>query len=59
LKFNRNYEMNKTHKTTIVVSQKTKSQLGKLGNIGDSFDSVITSLLEHSDKCDYFWENRT
>lgn len=59
MKFNRNYEMNKTHKTTIVVSQKTKSQLGKLGNIGDSFDSVITSLLEHSDKCDYFWENRT
>lgn len=51
--------MNQTQKTTIIVSKKTKLQLQKLGNIGDSFDSVIISLLEHSDKCDQFWSDRT
>jgi len=51
--------MIKTQKTTIVVSKKTKQQLQKLGNIGDSFDSVISSLLKHSDKCDSFWSDRT
>ena len=48
-----------TQETTIDVSKKTKLQLQKLGNIGDSFDSVISSLLKHSDKCDSFWSNRT
>ncbi len=51
--------MNQTQKTTIPVSKKTKLQLQKLGNIGDSFDSVISSLLKHSDKCDSFWSDRT
>jgi transcriptional regulator len=50
--------MIKSQKTTIVVSKKTKSQLQKLGKIGDSFDSVIISLLAHSDKCDSFWSDR-
>jgi len=51
--------MKTTQETTIDVSKKTKLQLQKLGNIGDSFDSVISSLLKHSDKCDSFWSNRT
>jgi len=51
--------MKRNQKTTIDVSKKIKLQLQKLGNIGDSFDSVISSLLKHSDKCDSFWSNRT
>ena len=51
--------MKTTQETTIDVSTKTKLQLQKLGNIGDSFDSVISSLLKHADKCDSFWSNRT
>ena len=50
--------MAKPQKTSIVVSRKTKLQLQKLGNIGDSFDSVIISLLKHVDKCDKFWNDR-
>jgi len=50
--------MIKPQKTSIVVSRKTKLQLKKLGNIGDSFDSVIASLLKHSEKCDSFWSDR-
>lgn len=50
--------MHNSQKTTIGVSRKTKLQLQKLGNIGDSFDSVIISLLAHSDKCDSFWSDR-
>lgn len=50
--------MIKSQKTTIVVSKKTKLQLQKLGNIGDSFDLVITSLLAHSDRCDSFWSDK-
>jgi len=46
-------------KTTIIVSSQTKTLLQKLGNMGDSFDSVISSLLKHSDKCDSFWSDRT
>jgi hypothetical protein len=49
--------MTQTRKTTIVVSQKTKSQLEKLGNMRDTHDSVIVSLLAHTDKCNSFWEN--
>ena len=51
--------MRHNQKETIIVSKKTKQQLQKLGNIGDSFDSVIVSLLKHSDKCDQFWSDRT
>ena len=47
--------MTKIQKTTIVVSKKTKSQLEKLGNMRDTYDSVIVSLLEHTDKCNSFW----
>ncbi len=50
--------MTQTHKTTIVVSQKTKSQLEKLGNMQDTHDSVIVSLLAHTELCDSFWGNR-
>ena len=50
--------MQETQKTTVIVSRKTKLQLQKLGNIGDSFDSVIISLLKHVDKCDSFWSDR-
>ena len=49
------YEMTKNQKTVIVVSKKTKSQLEKLGNMRDTYDSVIVSLLEHTDKCNSFW----
>ena len=49
--------MKSTH-TEITVSKKTKFQLQKLGNIGDSFDSVIVSMLKHTDKCDSFWSDR-
>ena len=49
--------MRKAKETTIVVSKKTKSQLEKLGNMRDTHDSVIVSLLAHTDKCDSFWEN--
>jgi len=43
----------------ITVSRKTKLQLQKLGNIGDSYESVIVTLLQHSDTCDSFWSDRT
>jgi len=44
--------------TKITISKKTKSQLKKLGRMGDTFDSVIVSLLDHSNKCDSFWSDR-
>lgn len=51
--------MSINRKTTIIVSQKTKLQLEKLGNMQDTFDSVIVSLLNHTDRCDSFWSDRT
>ena len=44
--------------TNIRISKKTKSQLEKLGKMRDTYDSVIVSLLEHTDKCDSFWVNK-
>ena len=50
--------MTQTRKTTIVVSKKTKSQLEKLGNMLDTHDSVIVSLLAHTENCDSYWGNK-
>ena len=51
-------KLSSSQRTAIVVNRKTKSQLQKLGSIGDTFDSVIISLLKHVDKCDTFWSDR-
>lgn len=39
-----NYENNSMK--TIVVSQKNYDKLGKLGHFGDSYNTIITRLLE-------------
>lgn len=40
-----NYENN--NMKTIVVSQKNYDKLGKLGHFGDSYNTIISRLLEN------------
>ena len=47
-----------TNQSRITISRQTKAQLQRLGKIGDSYESVIVSLLQHSDTCDSFWSDR-
>ena len=51
--------MKTARKSSIEISKINEIRLRSLGKMGDSFDSVIESLLEHSDSCDNFWSDRT
>jgi len=45
--------------TTIPIQKNTKRKLILLGRKGQTFDQLVTELLNHSDTCDRFWsENR-
>ena len=41
--------MNENEKTTILVTKKTREQLKTLGRKGESYEDIITRLLEEID----------
>lgn len=41
------------------IKKSVLCRLESLGNMNSSYDDVISDLLEHCDRCDRFWENRT
>lgn len=44
--------------TSIQVKQETRKRLAKLGSLSETYDSVISGLLDHADQCDRFWEKK-
>ena len=40
------------------IRDETKARLRNLGKMGDTYDSVIISLIEHAENCDQFWSDR-
>jgi len=45
-------------RTSIQLSEKTKIQLAKFGTKLSTWDSILTDLMNHSKKCQQFWEDR-
>jgi hypothetical protein len=45
-------------KTSIRVRKSTKIRLGKFGTLGQSFDDVVTELIDHIEKCDIYWAEK-
>ena len=43
----------------IKINKITKDRLTALGSMNDTYDSVIFKLLDHADKCDIFWSERS
>lgn len=46
-------------KATITINESTRKRLAIFGNLLSNWDSVINELIDHADKCDQFWEDRT
>jgi len=43
---------------TVTIRTKTKKRLAKFGNKLSSWDSIINEMIDHSESCDRWWENR-
>lgn len=41
------------------IKKSVLQKLEKLGNMNSNHDDVILDLLDHCDRCDQFWENRS
>ena len=48
---NTKYTLYMSEDTTIRVSKKTKKAIEDLGNLSDTYDSVILKLADHYKKC--------
>ena len=44
--------------SSIKIQESTKERLNKLGDLSSTYDSVINNLIDHTDECDKFWENK-
>lgn len=42
---------------TIQIKKETKYKLAKLGNLSDTYDSIINALLEHVENC-HSWQDQ-
>lgn len=45
-------------KSFIPVSDQTKERLENFGKINQSYDVLLTEILDHLDTCDRWWENK-
>lgn len=45
--------MNANEKTTILVTKKTRTQLKALGRKGETYDDIITRLIEEVDRQEF------
>lgn len=45
--------------TTIKLKKETKTRLSKFGSLSSSYDLLVNEILDHLDKCNIFWNERT
>lgn len=45
--------------TSIHIKKTTKGRLQQHGTVADSFDSLLNSILDHLEKCDKYWEDKS
>ena len=48
----------KIMKTSIGIKHSTKIRLSRFGALDQSYDDVVTELLDHVEKCDVFWAEK-
>ncbi len=47
------------NRTTIELKKQTRDRLALLGRKGQTFDDLVTEILNHSENCDRWWgDNR-
>jgi len=47
------------NRTTIELKKQTRDRLAHLGRKGQTFDELVTEILNHTESCDRWWcDNR-